>query len=678
MAVLEVFGILAYLQWTGKLEGKWLTNVFAPFAFYGAMGVGLGLACGLLWVLLSRTSWHHRLEPVQARAWERGLLVALFVFIFLGVVVHDRVYSNIPLHHPLSLLLSVGLLLLSAGLAFSFEWAARVLDHRRRLKGAVTLTMALLLTLAFGSVLYWQDRLSFWNFVNKTVAAAKLKGDNSSNRPNILLITVDTLRADHLSAYGYKKIRTKNIDRLAKEGVLFEQMIAQSPWTRSSFGSIWTSLYPSQHQANGRYLAPKSFVFNRGLIDRVPTMAEFFSDAGYVTIGVNTNPHITKIYGFDRGFQLYIDDPYPLNVFRYSIFQNILEKFSPHTISLFELHDLWYLPARGVYKIYYKIITKLQAERKPFFLWVHFMDPHLPYYAHEKVVANGRSYTSVTTDDDRFYLPGSTTVEQLFKNLGDVSLMKDIFVKIYDSELLYVDRYIGEILRQLRRSNFLTNTLVVLTSDHGEEFFDHGKSVVVNNPSDWFHVGYGHGHTMYDELIRIPLIIKFPNNQYANQRVTSIVQHIDLLPTLLAFAGIPVDPSRRMFEGINILRYLSGDRAFPTRYAKSEFNFFGPEVKQIRSDRYKLILKTYDQTTEFYDLALDPMEQNNVANSPDEPYRQTFSALNSWMARMRKESPSEINEEALLAGTKESPAKNIDQKRREELKERLKSLGYVQ
>jgi arylsulfatase A-like enzyme len=642
-----------------------------PFALYGAMGIGLGLACGLVWSLLSFTPFHRRLAPAQLRAWELGLVVGiLFFFVSFNLVNHHAlVLWDIKLRNPFipPLLLS-----LSVALAFSARSAAVFLHDRKRLRTILTITVASALALSFCNILYWQYKFNFKKYANKALASTKLRMNSSGSQPNVMLITVDTLRADHLSAYGYTRIRTKNIDRLAKEGVLFEQAIAQSSWTRPSFGSIWTSLYPSQHQADWRMVYQsnnkRATLFNRGLREDVSTIAEFFSDAGYVTVGLNTNPQLSKAYGFDRGFQLFIDGPIE-NILRKTIIYDMLNKYTPFMMSFLQLNDYWYLPAETVNQITNQIIEKLKLNRGPFFLWVHFLDSHTPYYAHEKIVAKGRVFHTI--DDFE--------IENLIEDLNDTTTTRNLFIKIYDGEILYLDYYIGKILNQLRKLDLLDNTLVVLTSDHGEEFFDHGRSGnVEHTQSKSYYRGWGHGHTMYDELIRIPLVMRFPKKKYAKRKVTSLAQHIDLLPTLLAFSGISGEKSSIRFEGINLLNYLNDKKVVTVKYARSESNHYIPEIKQIRSKNYKLIYHTIDQASELYDLTSDPLEQNNIAEVNEETHRKMFSALKIWMTRMNKENQRDVKEEALSAGKKESRTKHIDQTEREELKERLKALGYVQ
>ncbi|MFQ5903267.1 MAG: sulfatase-like hydrolase/transferase [Candidatus Binatia bacterium] len=655
VAASEFFALMAYLGWRGKIEGKHLTGVLTYFAFNGAIGLSLGLVCGLFWLFVSRTAWRRRMEPAQMRAWEGGLLAGLFFFfISVGVVVyHAKALLKIRVPYPINLGVFLGLFLISVALVLSVKSAALALGRKKRARATVAGALATLLAVTLCSVLYWQYASSSLRLITRAVEAAKLDGDSSMERPNVLLVTVDTLRADHLSSYGYKKIRTRNIDRLANEGVLFEQMIAQSSWTRPSFGSIWSSLYGSQHRANLEAQDGVN-VFDRGLGKNVPTIGELFSDAGYVTAGLNTNIHTTSSYSFDRGFQLFLDF-LPLNPLRYSTLYNALINVAPASNAKLGL-GFRYIPAEKVYRVFTKVVEKLQDEKKPFFLWVHFMDPHLPYYSHGETPVIGRSHY---------------TVKQLFEDFVEFSVVREKLVELYDGEIRYVDNYIGEILDDLRSRKLFNNTIIVLTSDHGEELFDHGgKNVSSRSHLKLYNRGYDHGHTMYDELIRIPLIMKLPHSRYANVKVESVVQHIDLLPTLLAAAGVAVDRDRSGFEGINVLTYLDGKGPFPDRYVKSEYLLYGPEVKQIRTENYKLIYHTYDGTVEFYNIAQDPHEQRNLGANDGGSYRAMFSALQGWMARME--------DAARMAGLSEPIRKKADRNRREALMKKLKALGYVQ
>jgi arylsulfatase A-like enzyme len=611
----------------------------------------------------------------ESRAWERGVLVSLIVFIYLGVMIHGHLFGKMPIHSPFSLLLTFGLIVLCVSLALFYKATELFLISRKGRKAIASLTAALLLSLALGSVYYQYQRHSYSNQVKSLISQAQLSGKASNEQPNILLITVDTLRADHLSAYGYKKIRTANIDRLAEEGVLFENMIAQSSWTRSSFGSIWTSLYPSQHGANVRYIFDNTgeevALFIDKLRDDVPRIAEFFSSAGYITVGINTNRTLNPAYGFDRGFQLYVNSLKSLNVARYTVLYSLLAKFYPALHTKYRLRDIDHnsIPASEVYEIFREAFVKLKRKNKPFFLWVHLFDPHLPYYYQNGTLGSGRYRHGVNGED----------LVELRKSAPDLSEAREFASKLYDGEILFTDRYVGKILHDFSESGLMDKTLVVFTSDHGDELYDHASNNPTNDKnSGRYYRGWGHGHTMYEELIRVPLIMRFPNAKHAKRRVAPIAQHVDLLPTLLAFAGINVDRSQGEFEGTSLLKFLGSSGKLPERYAKSEFNMDGPEVKQIRSRNFKLIYKTYDRSVEFYDLTSDPGEKNNLVNPPKEPYRRMFRELTDWMARTGAVGPTATFEETIFSQRRELPGRVPTQKEKEKLKEDLKALGYIQ
>jgi hypothetical protein len=186
-------------------------------------------------------------------------------------------------------------------------------------------TSAAVVVLAVATTGIWTSGRDRDAFVEDAIAGlASGSTGQSSNRPNILLVTVDTLRADHLGPYGYTAIRTPGIDALASRGIVFEQMIAQSSWTRSSFGSMWTSRSPSFHGANWRLVlgdgvGRNDTVFSDGLRPDLPTLAQLLRDAGYKTAGINTNIQPAAMFGFDKGFDHYVDYSRPLSLLEHTL-----------------------------------------------------------------------------------------------------------------------------------------------------------------------------------------------------------------------------------------------------------------------------------------------------------------------------------------------------------------------
>ena len=668
LAVLELASLLIYFQAVGTIDRKFLIGVPDFFVFYGVAGAGVFLISCLLQAVRCVIPRYRGLTTLEVKAWEYGMLAGtIFFLVAAGMMSHHvAVWWDIQPEGPMRYFIYAGFLMIGVGLSYPVKSAVQYVYGIRLLKTVVIAALASLTVAALSMVLYWQDKLDFIHLADDVTATAELHGSAAAAglRPNVLLITIDALRADHLSSYGYTGIQTKNIDYLAEKGVLFEQMIAQSPWTRPSFGSIWSSLYPSQNMLGSR--------FDPILGSDAPTIAELLADSGYITIGLNTTPQLDKSYGFDKGFQLYID-LFPFHPLRFSSLFKAVKEIAPFIAGPFEPDIISYLPADKVCRIFDKVLERLTKENKPFYFWIHFMDPHLPYNSHRNGQNDRRPQAKKISMSD---------IEKFLEESGDRMVLKDLLPGMYEEEILFADRYIGVMTNILENAGLLDGTMIVLTSDHGEELFDHGGNQGDARPdrpqSPDYYRGYDHGHTMYEELVRIPLIIKLPDAQHAGTRIESIAQHVDILPTIAAVVGITDAAADAGFQGVNLLRCLKNEDAPETRYAKSEYVLYGSELKQIRSTSHKLIYHSDDQSFEFYDLLEDPREliqSDPDGNSAGAVYPRMVSALNEWMVEMPAESAAGGPSASMGNG---SSTFTPDQGRSEELKERLEALGYVQ
>jgi arylsulfatase A-like enzyme len=630
----------------GKLDGRYLASVGSFFRLYATVGMIIGLLLAFGSLLLSAALSAKRTARGLSISSQRRLVFCTFsVAATLGFVTHHlRYFWDIELDGFLAL---VGVLVASVLVVIGLELSISVTQRNRRLK---TTAVALLLgycLLALVSAVLATRAFSFERSLETTLARLSEQPTPTEATSNVLLVTIDTLRADHLSIYGYTSMQTSGFDQLAAEGVIFENMIAQSSWTRPSFGSIWTSLYPSQHRAT-RHTTESGRVVDSGLRSDLVTLPQLMTDRGFLTVGLNTNPHLDPSYGFGLGFQHYLNAVF-FDPLQYSPLYHFLLEHAPDLLDTLRVRAFSYLPADKVFQCFEKILGLLGAREQGFFFWVHFMDPHSPYHF-RRDLTSGERPPSVADWSDL----------ARFERAVD---MKEFLTKHYDSEVAYVDRHLVEILEELRAKRLLDETLVVVTSDHGEEFFDHGgpERAPARHSTTPYYRGLDHGHTMYDELIRVPLAIRFPKGKHAGQRVDRIAQHIDLLPTLLDYVGVMGGKAQADFEGTSLLRYLDGSEEWPRRYAFSEANQEGPELKQCRSEQFKLIYHTADERIEFYDLVADPAERNNRFGKTSESH-EAHTALGEWMNRM------DIEGKTLPVSGEEEHRPAVD--------EQLRALGY--
>lgn len=302
---------------------------------------------------------------------------------------------------------------------------------------------------------------------------------HSGTRPSVLLISMDTTRADRLSCYGYERETAPHLAALAKEGVLFESAIAQAPETLRSHASLFTGLYPSEHRAGSRLGLPRG----------VPNLVQRFREAGYRTAAITEDGKLATSFGFDRAFQSYYEG-------------------KPDVEETMRRAKRWLADHGG----------------RPFFLFVHSYQSHTPYDAPQATIER---FDGGRRPNVRPPLHGAKIAELLRaddfqQNLDEISV-------VYDAGVRELDDRLADLIDFARRRGLLEETLVVVFADHGEDLGDH------------FAVAH-HGHSLYDELIRVPLVMAGPGlDAVRGRRLPDPVQLVDVLPSLLDLLGIPFE-----------------------------------------------------------------------------------------------------------------------------------------
>jgi arylsulfatase A-like enzyme/Tfp pilus assembly protein PilF len=412
-------------------------------------------------------------------------------------------------------------------------------------------------------------------------AADKLtRGSAPADAPNVLLIVLDTLRADHLGTYGYDRPTSPGIDAWAKRGVVFERAISQAPWTAASIASLFTSLQPSVHGLNAgpQWGAGKQsaggklpFAVQSALGASQLTLAEILRRDGYATAGFISNIYVNSIFGFAQGFDVYDDEhgEYSRNV------GNIKRRASKTNERIFAWLD-----------------QRADRDAEPFFLFAHYNDAHWPY------VPPAPFGTEFVADYTGELTPEKTTaiVERAGRQIADLS-EEDLryIVGLYDGELQYLDSEVTRLIQRVERQESSRDLLVVITADHGEEFLDHGSA--------------SHGYTLYDEQLHVPLMIRMPGIKPG--RVSHQVRSLDVMPTILELAG--VSSGEYQFQGVSLRPLLDGDGSLPGLVAFSEAAYRGDQAAIASADGWKMIRDKASDTTELFDLKADPREQNDRA-----------------------------------------------------------------
>lgn len=410
---------------------------------------------------------------------------------------------------------------------------------------------------------------------SKEYVSNRTAGDE---RPNLVLITVDSLRPDHMSYGGHDRPTSPAIERFAAQGLSFPTAYSQAGWTLPSVSSILSGMYPSEHGATK---------FGRSIREGVPTLAMFLKDAGYATEAIVAHVALKPKFGLGRGFDAYDD--------------TLLQEGEHHKAITGET-----LTDRGL-----AAIDELQ---QPFFLWLHYFDPHFAYMAHDE-----------------------------WKEFGTENIDR------YDSEIAYTDQQIGRFLGGLDARGLDQNSVVVFTADHGEEFGEHK----------------GRWHTsLNEEVARIPLILRAPGLTPAVS--PNIAQQVDLLPTLLTLLDIfPPEglPGRNLLLSTEASDPIFMERARPPhvtqhamRLGRHKLIFIEPVDQGDEADLINSLPDEIVAGTFLFDVEADPWEQENLFDASNEEHQLLLNLLKQHFAQANQEQ-GEVEMDA-------------------DLEEQLRALGY--
>jgi arylsulfatase A-like enzyme/Tfp pilus assembly protein PilF len=448
--------------------------------------------------------------------------------------------------------------------------------------------------------------------------------------PNVVLFVIDTLRADHVGCYGYPRATTPRIDALAREGVVFLQAISQAPWTAASVGSLLTGLYPAVHGLDGgvewdpgrpgRHLP---FVAQRVLRDAEPTLATVLRAHGYRTAGFVSNVYLHAILGFAQGFDVY-DDGH--------------EDYSD---------DVMTQKRRGDETNRRASAWLDTRPPEPFLLFVHYNDPHWPYDPPTPV---GREwvagYRGALTPKDT-----GLVVETEGRRARDLDADDLAYLEgLYDGEIRAADAHLGALVDRLRQSGLERAVLTIITSDHGEEFLDHGST--------------SHGYTLFEEQIHVPLVVHWPG-RLAPARIGTQVRLVDVVPTVLELTGLGA--ASVPTQGTSLLGLLHDGAAQPPGDAFSEAPLRGA-LRAIRTPAGRKLIEDMAQGhMQLYDLRGDPHERLDHARKQPRATEILRRRLLRWAAT-NEQRRNASGPEAAQGG-----AVTVDGV----LQRRLEALGYV-
>lgn len=447
-----------------------------------------------------------------------------------------------------------------------------------------------------------------------------------SNRKNLALIVIDCLRRDRLGCYGAADSATPTVDALAEGGTVFEQAIAMGFHTLSTMPAVITSTYPSTY-GGFRYLSRKR-----------PRLPRALKAAGYKTAAFVPNPYLYEERGYRPGFD-HFDECWPVVSRRGTNPRSLLARGVNRLLRPLGVY-LECPPYLNAASVTDRAIDWLEGAEEPFFLWIHYMDAHTPYYlpSCKLLLPGGRGQRPY---DGEFW-------KRLRLRPDDVTA-RDLALaqQLYDQGVRFIDGQIARLQRAFGRLGLLEETTFVLTADHGEMFYEHGA--------------FGHSAGLYEELVHVPLVVA-PASRGWPERFAPQVRQLDLAPTLITLAGGEAPDA---MQGVNLLPALEGDVSLELP-AISQTNPKEPWLVSLREPPWKLIWRVdphtlRDHWAKLYHLDEDPAEEVNRAE--DEAQR-----VAQMKARLRE------HIRALDFGDlRDAPGESVDP----EIAGRLQALGYM-
>ncbi len=477
------------------------------------------------------------------------------------------------------------------------------------------------------------------------IAAVHAATPPPMGRPNVILITLDTVRADHLSLYGYGRRTTPNLDAFARECVVYREAVSAGDMTLSSHASIFTGLYPSRHNAHPVETREVGYPLGSAL----PSLPEILEQKGYRTMAVLANyAYLSPYFGLSRGFERYdVRAAVPfLAEARPFYLRARVRNFATRRAAPADF-ERQTRTAEEINHEAFTLLEELRNGKAPFFVFLNYMDAHWPYlppapydrlYPGKAARFTGSNYSSMNEEvssSHRDMTPGE----------------HNHLISQYDGALNYLDDQLGKLIARLKELGLLDNTLLIIASDHGESFGERRL--------------FQHGVSVYEDQVHVPLLIRFPQGAKAQPPGTSVarpVSLVDLLPTILDVLHYPAPAG---IAGRSLLTSApdEGRTVFAESYPSSLLVQMQPRLKRVERAAYSGDLKLVSSTAgkrELFDLAKDPRETSNLYTTAGAQAEPLEASLSAWL---RHTVP------AATSQTPQADAGAVD---------RLRSLGYVQ
>jgi arylsulfatase A-like enzyme len=561
----------ALVTWTSAASDEYWLVLFGVLS-YGAIGAACGVAAALAWQLLRRgRASEVALAQVGAFA---GMLPLAFAV--ARYQINQRVFDE-GLTFASSLgAMTYGAILVVAVLASLV--ALLIARGATRALGVFGpgLALAVLAAVAWG--------IGAATDHSGEPPVARHASSAAAGKPNVILVVVDTLRSDAASTAAEQ---AGGFATIHKDGVAFERAFSQASWTRPSIATILTSEYPSVHRTEHKMDI---------LPDEANTIAEVLKGQGYWTAAFTTNINVAPIFNFQQGFDEfhYLEPSFYFgatdSATKLAVYKGL--RAAREKVSDKIWVENFYQDAHVVDQHVESWLGSKPPE--PFFLFVHYMDPHDPYF---EIPYNGHGIARVSTPDPP-------------------AAQRDELHDLYMEGVRYHDHYLGELFDRLKAQGLYDRSIVAVTADHGEEFHEHG--------------GWWHGTTLYEEALHVPLIIKRPNEPEPGHVRTDLARSLDIAPTLVAAAGVAPAST---FQGIDL---FTGTVSEPLL---AEEDLEGNKLTSLRSGDWKLITANPGNPRglaphELFDLASDPRELSNVASDQSGKVADLLAQLDQMKARI--------------------------------------------
>jgi len=398
---------------------------------------------------------------------------------------------------------------------------------------------------------------------------------------NLIIIGIDTLRPDHLGYYDYEQNIT-TLNNLAENSYVFKNTITQASWTLPSFMSIFTSTYPHQHKIiNKFYIDDKGEIETSNLkilSPEIVTLAEILKQEDYKTAGFTGDAGVGSEFGFYKGFDEYYDK---------DIFGGFNKSFS--------LAESWIS----------------ENKNSKFFAFIHGYDCHGEFeldYEKRLFSKDSKSMYNGTMEEEIALREKGLEEGYLNLSKGDLTFWKNL----YDDKIVNMDNYLSHFIQYLEDKGLMNKTILVIVSDHGDEFLEHGK--------------IDHGATLYDELLKVVLMIKIPHNN--KKVITDQVRLIDVMPTILDLLNIKTEGNlKKQIQGVSLLPLMKGKHLFLDAFSETDYRMFVSKKSLRTHNGWKLIVDYLSNSAELYDLTTDPHETNNLIISNRDKYNELKKKL---------------------------------------------------